>query len=290
MWVEKLIDTFSMNEIFGFSEKEIEVKKEKILELLQKNGLSERESKVYFALLSNPNSTPTKIHKFTGIIRTKIYEVLSSLMSKDLIAEELIGKKKVYRTLRPESAFKSVLKAKEEELNTLKENNEKLIKIASEIYGKADLEKPPFYQLEHLSDPVVIRNRYAYHLSRTKQELLIFSKPPYAGKSGEFDDVIDKNVQVRTIMESSKELTSELMADLVEDPREEIRFLDELPLKLVIMDEKVSILALGESNSKEGKINTIFLDETLIAQFMKELFESKWKEAIPLETIKKKYV
>jgi len=261
------------------------VKKEKILELLQKNGLSERESKVYFALLSNPNSTPTKIHKFAGISRTKIYEVLSSLISKDLIEEELIGNKKVYRTLRPESAFKSVIKAKEEELITLKENNDKLIKIASEIYGKADLEKPPFYQLEHLSDPVVIRNRYAYHLSRTKQELLIFSKPPYAGKSGEFDDVIDKNVHVRTIMENSG-----LMTDIVDDPREEIRFLDELPLKLVIMDEKVSILALGVGNSKEGKINTIFLDEPVMAQFMKELFESKWKEAIPLETIRKKRI
>lgn len=264
------------------------MKKEKILELLQKNGLSERESKVYFSLLSNPNSTPTKLHNFTGINRTKIYEVLSSLLSKDLIAQELIGKKKVYRTLKPESAFKSVIEAKEEEFKTLKENNEKLLKIAGEIYDKADLEKPPFYQLEHLSDPAVIRNRYAYHLSRTKQELLIFSKPPYAGDSGEFDDVIDPNVQVRTIMENSEEMTSELLAELVEDPREEIRFLNELPIKLVIMDEKVSILALGVNNSKEGKINTIFLDEPLIAQFMKELFESKWKEAVPFKTIKQK--
>ncbi|MDP8220367.1 MAG: helix-turn-helix domain-containing protein [Candidatus Stygibacter frigidus] len=263
------------------------MKKEKIFELLQKNGLAERESKVYYALLSNPNSTPTKLQNITGINRTKIYEVLSSLLSKDLIAEELIGKKKAYRILEPESALKSVVIDKEEELQTLKENNEKLVKMATEIYEKTDLERPPFYQLEHLSDPVAIRSRYEYHLSRTRRELLIFSKPPYAASSGEFDEVIDKRVQVRTIMENSAELTSELLEEIVDDPREEIRFLDELPLKLVIMDEKVSILAMGVNNSKEGKINTIFLDEALIAQFMKELFESKWKKAIPIGTIKK---
>lgn len=266
------------------------MKKENILELLQKNGLTERESKVYYALLSNPNSTPTKLHNFTGITRTKIYEVLSSLLSKDLIAEELIGKKKAYRILDPESAFKSIVIDKEEELKTLKNNNEKLVELVTDIYEKTDLERPPFYQLEHLSDPVAIRSRYEYHLSRTRRELLIFSKAPYAANSGEFDDVIDKNVQVRTIMENSADLTPELLEAIAVDPREEIRFLDELPLKLVIMDEKVSILAMGVSNSKEGKINTIFLDEAIIAQFMKELFESKWGKAIPLETIKQNMV
>lgn len=256
----------------------------KLFNLLKQNGLSEQESKVYLVLLNNPNSTPTQIQNLVGIAQTKIYEVLSSLLSKGLIAEELAGKKIAYIVLNPETSFESIIQKKENEFRAFTDNNEKLVQLASEIYKNSDSDISPFYQLEHLSDPVSIRDRMFYYIGNAKKELLIFLKPPYVSYSGEFDSLMTKDLKVRTLWEYPPDQKSKDMLKKIElEPNDEVRFIEELPLKLFIIDSKIAILALGTNGSRVGSINTIFLNEPIVAQFMVEIFESRWKKAISLD-------
>lgn len=71
------------------------------------------------------------------------------------------------------------------------------------------------------------------------------------------------------------------------DDNDEFRFIGELPIKLFIIDCKITILALRDSGSKTGQINTIFLDEPNIAMFMKDIFESRWKKGLTREEYNK---
>lgn len=72
---------------------------EKFLEEL---GLSDKESKVYLALLEVENDSVIDLSNKTGINRTTIYPVLESLSKKGLISEVKLDKKVRYAAESPE--------------------------------------------------------------------------------------------------------------------------------------------------------------------------------------------
>jgi sugar-specific transcriptional regulator TrmB len=55
---------------------------ERIVEKLERIGLTEYEAKAYFALLEVHLNTATKVSEKSGVPRTRIYSVLESLMNK----------------------------------------------------------------------------------------------------------------------------------------------------------------------------------------------------------------
>lgn len=73
------------------------------IKILQKIGLSERESSVYIDLLENTSSTISDIAKRTGLHRPVIYQTLPLLEESGLVTKSLKGKR-VYYT--PESPNK----------------------------------------------------------------------------------------------------------------------------------------------------------------------------------------
>lgn len=72
---------------------------EKFLEEL---GLSDKESKVYLALLEVETDSVIDLAKKTDINRTTIYPVLESLSKKGLISEVKVDKKIRYAAESPE--------------------------------------------------------------------------------------------------------------------------------------------------------------------------------------------
>ncbi|MBI4363385.1 MAG: hypothetical protein HY545_00875 [Candidatus Doudnabacteria bacterium] len=90
----------------------------KLIELLQELGLSENESKVYFASLSLGPATVLKIAHIAEIKRTTVYSVVESLMQKGLINIEVKGFKKLYAAQDPEK-LETMLEAKRGKLKNL---------------------------------------------------------------------------------------------------------------------------------------------------------------------------
>lgn len=74
-----------------------------VTEQLRHFGLSASESSVYLFLLQNGLSTPPDVSQETGIARTNCYNVLDTLLEKNLIEERLEGKRKAYLARSPES-------------------------------------------------------------------------------------------------------------------------------------------------------------------------------------------
>jgi sugar-specific transcriptional regulator TrmB len=60
---------------------------------LEEIGLSDKESKVYLALLSGGESSVVELSKSTKINRTTIYPVIESLLNKGLVSENKVDKK-----------------------------------------------------------------------------------------------------------------------------------------------------------------------------------------------------
>lgn len=92
--------------------------KNSTLEFLETLGLSENESKVYFASLSLGPSTIMKIAESAEIKRTTVYSVAETLQKKGLINIQLKGFKKLYSAEDPEK-LENILDSQKQKLTNL---------------------------------------------------------------------------------------------------------------------------------------------------------------------------
>ena len=82
-------------------------------EALENFGLTNRETKVYLALLETGAVTAHEIAIKTKILRQSVYDILSSLIEKGLVSYFIKSGKKYFEAANP-SKFKSILKEKKE--------------------------------------------------------------------------------------------------------------------------------------------------------------------------------
>ena len=85
-----------------------------LLEQLRNLGLNESEGRVYLCLLENGLSTPPKLAKSTGIMRTHCYNILVSLTHKGLVEDHKVGKRKSYLAVDPTALIRAIDKKREE--------------------------------------------------------------------------------------------------------------------------------------------------------------------------------
>ncbi len=96
------------------------------MDILQKLGFSEGESRVYQAILHSENATLQSIHEATGIERRNVYDIINKLISKGLAAYFIENGHKIYRLTSP----KNILSYLDEEQ---KEIDEKKIVLEHEL-------------------------------------------------------------------------------------------------------------------------------------------------------------
>jgi sugar-specific transcriptional regulator TrmB len=90
----------------------------KIIGILEDLGLSDTESRVYFAMLSMGPATILAISKASEVKRTTIYNVLEGLNRKGLTRIEIKGFKKLYVAEHPKK-LENILDARKNELTNL---------------------------------------------------------------------------------------------------------------------------------------------------------------------------
>ncbi len=74
-------------------------------EQLEQIGLTDRESKVYLALLELGSTTTSKIIRKTAIESSKIYDVLERLEHKGVVTHIIMNGKKHFKAAKPDKLF-----------------------------------------------------------------------------------------------------------------------------------------------------------------------------------------
>ena len=95
------------------------MKKENLVKTLEDLGLTENESRVYFASLSLGPSTVQRIAKASEVKRTTTYSVIESLQKRGLININVSGFKKTYVAESPEKLERMIEEKKENLRNIL---------------------------------------------------------------------------------------------------------------------------------------------------------------------------
>lgn len=82
----------------------------KIIEILEKVGLTSQESRIYLALLELSESQTGNLCKYTNIASSNIYKLLDSLMQKGLVNYRLQNNIKIFMPANPETLNELFLK------------------------------------------------------------------------------------------------------------------------------------------------------------------------------------
>lgn len=273
-----------------------------LIKKLQQIGLTQREAEVYMALLQKKDFTAPELAKITTITRTKIYEILQSLVRKGVCNESYRDGLKVFKGIQPEVAIQNIIINFEEEIEQkkltavagMKEVAVTLQKELAAIHKNSQDEKGPIDYIEVLTDLGQIRNRWFKIQKNTKREILAFSKPPYTlpkitdNKENE-KELADKKIKLKGIYEygrSNNKKELKYIAKVAEEYQkigEEVRIVEELPMKLLISDEKITMLGLNDRISLEPSITTIIVDHPSFAKAQKAVFEAYWDKGFTIQ-------
>ncbi len=256
-------------------------------EKLQKFGLSEKEVKVYLAIIELDTASANEVAKKSGINRSTTYILLESLKKKGLVS--IAGEKekdiKLFTAVSPER---------------LHQMAEEQVKSYTELVGIAQNIMPELKSM-HRGTRKKPRVRYfegteglvsAYEDTLTSTETIrayASIENMHAALPGYFPEYYSrrsgKNIRIRSILPNTKEALERIREDKKEKresalvEKEHYGFSPEIN----IYDDKIVFMSWVEKFA-------LIIESKELAEALKVIFELSWKEARRTDTnIRKKY-
>jgi sugar-specific transcriptional regulator TrmB len=268
----------------------------KLLQSLVDIGLSEREAKVYLALLGKRRASASELQRISGIPRSKVYEVINGLAQRGYCIERKSGRNRTFEVINPSVTLDPAFNKLEERLKDSLNLRGKLINL----YKSAEKIPEPVNYIEVLHGNDSIHHRYCQLVRNTHTELLGFGRKPYAcdtsEKSAEQDreteEIVKRGGAVRWIFELDLPEDEWILNDLRELNRngQQIRIADKLPLKMMIFDMNLLLVAEEEPFVQSGKLNMSLIKQSTIVNAFYALFEFFWVHSLELATWEKKQI
>jgi len=257
-----------------------------ILNTLISNLMSERQAKVYLALLKSGEAGPSELQRVAGIPLSKISETANYLLSNGYINARKEGKKRIYNAVNPEIALKRNIAQLESKIETLNE----LMKDLGEYFKQSGQSTELFEYIEVIHGNDNIHNRYLEFLRSIEFEFLTFTRPPFAASNDKllseqeaiFMKLLEKGVKFRGIYEIN-ENSEWPMFRILKNSHEAgavFRIAPKLPLKMFIFDQKTLLLTDRSSLSIGNELSqTVIKQKTTVDGYV-TLFEFFWDQAL----------
>jgi len=116
-----------------------------------------------------------------------------------------------------------------------------------------------------LRDPAAIGKRFAQLEAGAEHSILVFTKPPYAVEPGENLaglQLLARGVEARSVYERSVH-DDPAVADAVRAfiaAGEQARIVDQLPLKLVLIDERIALFTMEDPVAGSTDLTTMIVE------------------------------
>lgn len=254
-------------------------------------GLSEREAKVYKVLLGISEITAAAIPKFTDVPRTKVYEVLNSLIKKGFCKEtSYISTSsqtggQTYCAVDPKIALTGWMQIKERQLEELKRSNEKLINISSTMYEHSAWRLKDYDFIEILKGRQEVTHRYTELRNNVTSQILEFTKGAYAMSMEEMNREADNNlrliesgVQMRVIYEA-QEIAGWDNPYWLQKNTEigvQARLIERVPIKMSLFDNSLIMILLSDPMIAEPNMTSLIIKHPELYSVLKSVFETHW--------------
>ena len=253
---------------------------------LTRLGLTTYEARAYAALIRRESFTPAQVARESGVPRQRIYDVLGTLVQKGL-ASGRPGSQVKYAAIGPELAVERLLAAQREGLANLERDGASVIEALAPEFEAGRSHTNPLEFIEVLRDRSAINRRFDELQAQVEREILVFTKPPYARPPAEnFGGIeISRTHEARSVYELAvlEEAESRVAVRRFMDAGTQARFVERLPLKLVIIDETIVMFGMDDPVAASEGVTIVVVEHPSLAQALKITFESVWAQGLTFE-------
>jgi sugar-specific transcriptional regulator TrmB len=264
-------------------------------------GLTEREAKVYMTLLSGKMFTVLELQEAVNIPRTKIYEVLNKLVSRNICIEKKLGRNKLYEAVEPKLALERVLESYKKDLERKEELIEQVSEVFSPIFQNSKSIVNPLEFIDVMKEKTQIHKRYTACVRSTKREMLTLNKGPYAcdtsDRLGEQEDEEFKLLKRGGSCKDIYELKELKAVDwLLSSVRKSLklglqaRVVKKLPIKMLVFDQEKVMFALEQPVPDSNELTMIYIEHKQLAEACSILFYHLWDQGQDISEIGKDFV
>jgi sugar-specific transcriptional regulator TrmB len=260
---------------------------------LNQLGLTTYEAKAYIALIRRGYSTAAEVARLAAVPRQRIYDVLATLVEKGL-ASTRPGRVVKYTAAPPDTAIERMVADHRQRLHQMERNAAQMIKQLEPAYSAGQGETDPLDYIEVLRDRRAINERFQELQAGIKREILVFTKPPYATPPQE-------NVEGLEVTQAHR-ACSVYEFSIFDDPEtiegvrgfieagEEARFVEDLPLKLVIIDETIVMFGMQDPVAGSSDFTMVVVEHPQLAKVLKTAFSTIWREGLTFDEAYERFV
>jgi sugar-specific transcriptional regulator TrmB len=252
---------------------------------LQSLGLNGYEASAYVALTRRGRATGAEVARLAGMPRQRIYDVLDGLVGRGLVTVEP-GRPAHYTAVAPDTAIGLLVDTQRAALAELEQDAARAVALLTPAYHEGRTATDPLSYIEVLRESGAIAKRFDELQAAAQTELLIFTKPPYAVEPAENVggvDLLSRGVVARSIYERSvydDPAVVEAVRRFVE-AGEQARVVDQLPLKLVVIDERVALFTMEDPVAGVTDLTIMIVEHPGFAGLLKLAFERAWEAGDP---------
>lgn len=249
-------------------------------------GLTNYEARVYLALTRRGSSTATESARVAGIPRQRIYDVLSSLVTRGL-ASSRPGQVTKYVATSPADAIESLVSGHRQRLEHLERESRVLAEALAPAFDAGQVHQDPLEYIEVLRDRRAINQRFGELQAGIEREILVFTKPPYATPPEENVEGLEvtQSHEVYSVYEFSIFDDAENARGVrgFIDAGEQARFVESLPLKLVIIDERIVLFGMEDPVAAGPELTMLVVEHPALAIVLKIAFMKVWEDGLTFD-------
>jgi HTH-type transcriptional regulator, sugar sensing transcriptional regulator len=253
---------------------------------LTRLGLTSYEAKAYLSLIKRDSYTAAQVARQAALPRQRIYDVLGTLVQKGL-AVARPGNVVKYAATPPEVAINLLIQSHRQQLNEMERGARSMVETLQPSFEAGQAHTDPLEYIEVLRDRRAINERFAELQSSVKREILVFTKPPYATPPQENVEglAVTLTHEARSIYEFGvfdDPAVSEGVRRFLE-AGEEMRFVPELPLKLVIIDETIVMFGMEDPVAGSADLTIVVVEHSSLARVLKTAFDAIWASGLTFD-------
>ena len=249
-------------------------------------GLTSYEARAYLALIRRDSSTAADAARIASVPRQRIYDVLASLVDKGL-ASTRPGSPVKYAPTPPDAAIERLLSDRRGEVERLEREARSMIAELQPAFAEGRGHSDPLEFIEVLREAGAISERFNELQAGVEREILVFNKPPYATPPEENVEGLKllPGHTARGLYEFSlfdNPQHAEGVRRFVE-AGEEARFVESLPLKLVIIDENIVMFGMEDPVAGSSELTIMVVEHPQLAKVLKIAFMTLWHEGLTFD-------
>jgi sugar-specific transcriptional regulator TrmB len=256
-----------------------------VVEQLQRLGLTSYEARTYVGLTGRHSLTAAQAARLSGVPRQRIYDILGSLVEKGM-ASARPGSVIKYAATEPSLAIERLVDLRRQEFAEIEYGAAAIMQGLTAAYTAGRKHTDPLEYIEVLRDPGAVNARFDQLQAGIKREILIFTKPPYAKPPQENVEGLRvvRTHEARSVYEISVLDDPEVRAGVRRfiEAGEQARFVDQLPLKLVIIDETIVMFGM-QAPVATGDLTMMVVEHPSLATLLKMAFNAYWDKGLTID-------